>query len=113
MIRSSVDHLEDIRSAIDDILTFVEGYTYEHFEDDKKTQYAVIRALEVIGEASKNVSSDVRSQYPSVPWREMASMRDRLIHAYFGVDTRIVWDTIQQDLLSLGTSISSILDDLD
>lgn len=113
MIRSSVDHLEDIRSAIDDILTFVEGYTYEHFEEDKKTQYAVIRALEVIGEASKNVSSDVRSQYPSVPWREMASMRDRLIHAYFGVDTRIVWDTIQQDLPSLGTSISSILDDLD
>ncbi|SES77528.1 Uncharacterized conserved protein, contains HEPN domain [Methanococcoides vulcani] len=113
MIRSSVDHLEDIRSSIDDILTFVEGYTYERFEDDKKTQYAVIRALEVIGEASKNVSSDVRSQYPSVPWREMASMRDRLIHAYFGVDTRIVWDTIQQDLPSLGSSISLILNDLD
>jgi uncharacterized protein with HEPN domain len=72
--------------------------TFERFVKDKKTVDAVVRNLEIIGEATKNIPESARKQYPSVPWRDMAGMRDRLIHGYFGVNLDVVWKTVKERL---------------
>jgi len=74
---------------------------YEDFEADRKTINAVIRSLEIICEAAKKIPTEVRVRYPQIPWNEIAGMRDKLIHEYFGVDLEIVWETIQSDLTDL------------
>ncbi|AAM30860.1 HepT-like ribonuclease domain-containing protein [Methanosarcina mazei] len=104
------DYIEDILNALLDIQDFIAEYSYEQFVNDRKTQYAVIRAIEIIGEASKNLPLEIREKYRAVPWRDMATMRDRLIHGYFGVDLIILWDTAQQDipLLSRFSNLSLV-----
>ena len=96
--RDEGDYIEDIFDAMLDIQEFTAEYSYDQFVNDRKTQYAVIRAIEIIGEASKNLPLEIREKYRAVPWRDMATMRDRLIHGYFGVDLIILWDTAQQDI---------------
>jgi len=88
-----LDYLQDILDAIISIKEFLEDVDYESFRNDKKTQYAVIRALEIIGEASKKVPIEVRDNYAVIPWRSITGMRDKLVHDYFGVDTEVVWNT--------------------
>jgi len=75
---------------------FVENLSFEEFAAGLKTSYAVIRCIEIIGEAAKNVPDDVRDQYPNVPWKEMAGMRDIVIHLYFGVDPQKVWRAVKE-----------------
>ena len=111
--REAGDYIEDILDAMLDIQEFTAEYSYAQFVDDRKTQYAVIRAIEIIGEASKNVPMEVREKYRHIPWRDMATMRDRLIHGYFGVDLIIVWDTIQQDIPPLIPMFRSLLDEIE
>jgi uncharacterized protein with HEPN domain len=103
------DYVRDIAESIQDAQGFVQDYTFEDFRRDRKTIYAVIRAIEVIGEAAKNIPEPIRSKYPDIPWRDMAGMRDKLIHAYFGVDLEVLWKTIQQDLPALKRMISEML----
>lgn len=103
------DYLEDIFEAIESIDEFIRGMTYEEFSVDKKTKYAVVRSLEVIGEASKNIPDSVRAQYPDVPWKDMAGMRDKVIHYYFGVDYMVVWKTITDDVQFIKPIISGML----
>ncbi len=98
MIREYKDYLVDIIDAIDKAESFVKGMTAETFEKDAKTIFAVVRAFEIMGEAVKRIPSSVRNKYKNVPWKEMAGMRDKLIHEYFGVKPRVVWKTIKQDL---------------
>ncbi len=88
-------YLSDIVAAMDSIERFVEGMTSEQFQQDDKTASAVIRKFEIIGEASRNIPEEVKLRHPDVPWKEMAGMRDRLIHAYFGIDYNLVWLTIK------------------
>jgi hypothetical protein len=76
---------------------------YTSFESDRKTRDAVVRNLEVIGEAAKNLPEEIRRQYPDVNWKVVAGMRDRLIHEYFGVSIRITWETIKKDLPRLSS----------
>ncbi len=109
MKRDSHLYLKDILDAAESIAKFVEGMTFEEFSKDDKTASAVIRKFEIIGEATKQIPENVRQKYPSVPWREMAGMRDRLIHFYIGIDYRLVWETIQTRLPQLRSTIHGIL----
>ena len=92
------DYINDLTEACDDILSFTKGMSYSDFASDKKTINAVIRSLEVIGEATKNLPESFRSNYPDVPWKQMAGMRDKLIHNYFGIDIQMVWQAVEKHI---------------
>ena len=106
-----LDYLNDILDSIISIKEFLIGIDYDSFYADKKTQYAVIRALEIIGEASKKVPMEVRKIYTDIPWRSISGMRDKLIHDYFGVDIEVVWNTANTKILSLEDEIRKIISD--
>ena len=105
-------YLRDIFTAMVAIQEFIEGMNFETFEADDKTASAVIRKLEIIGEATKNVPEEIRRKHPQVPWRQMAGMRDQLIHAYFGVDYSLVWETVKDQIPLLQPVIAQIIKDL-
>jgi len=110
--RSTLDYLDNILDAAGKIETFTRGMSYEEFSGDDKTVYAVTRALEVIGEATTCIPRQVRERYPSLPWSEMAGMRDKLIHAYFGINRAIIWRTVRDDIPPLRPAVQRLLDDL-
>ena len=83
--------------------------TYEEFVTDEKSNFAVVRALEIVGEATKRLPAELKSRYPALPWREMAGMRDKLAHDYFGVNLEVVWDTAVQEAPGLEAEIRSLL----
>ncbi|MBC7224303.1 MAG: DUF86 domain-containing protein [Anaerolineae bacterium] len=101
--------LRDIREAIRRIEDYTAAMTYEAFLDDTRTQDAVLRNLEVLGEAAKRVSPALRNKHPEIPWREMARLRDRLIHHYFGVNLDIVWHVATVDLRGVAAQVEGIL----
>ena len=104
-------YLEHVRDAIARILDYTsQGKAY--FEHDGKTQDAVVRNLEIIGEAVKNVSNELREKQRTVPWRRLAGMRDKLIHEYFGVNLAIVWEVVAQELPKLSGQVSEILNEM-
>jgi len=87
-------YFDDILIAIGRILEYTQGYGFIDFKRDYKTVDAVIRNFEIIGEAAKNIPDEIKEQYPDVPWIEMYSLRNRISHAYFGIDYEIIWDII-------------------
>lgn len=101
--------LEDINDALEMISQYVEGMDYVSWEKDRKTIDAVIRNIEIIGEAASKVPENIQEQYSEVPWYQMKGMRNILIHEYFGVDINVLWKTIHGDLPSLKTKIDRIL----
>ncbi|MDE3090736.1 MAG: DUF86 domain-containing protein [Chloroflexota bacterium] len=107
-----VDYLRDILDATRKARRFVEGLDFDDFVIDDEKVYAVRLALEIIGEAVKKVPRSVRERYPQVPWREVAGMRDKLAHEYFGVNLVRVWQTVQDDLPLLETTVEKMLADL-
>ena len=109
--RIIIDYLNDILNSIVNIKSFLKDIDYLTFKEDIKTQYAVIRALEIIGEASKKIPKEVKENNSWIPWRFMAGMRDKLIHDYFGVDTEVVWNTATEDILKLEEDIKNIVSD--
>jgi uncharacterized protein with HEPN domain len=101
-------YLDDILSSIDKIRQYTAGTTFEDFRNDEKCMDAVIRNLEVIGEAVKNLPQEVRDKHPEPEWKKMAGIRDILAHEYFGVDAEIIWDILQNKLPVLKSQIDKI-----
>lgn len=110
--RISIDYLYDIIDAIKKAEIFVEGMSFPDFEQDIKTQFAVIRSIEIIGEAAKKISDEIKTQFPRTPWKEICGIRDKLIHDYFGVDIDVIWQTLMQDLPTLKNDIEEIIESL-
>ena len=109
MSRDSDIYLEDILEAIDRIQEYVQDVTRETFEADRMRIDAVIRNLEIIGEAVKQVPDSVRGKYPSIAWRKIAGLRDILIHKYFDVNLEVVWSVVQSNIPILKIEIQQIL----
>jgi uncharacterized protein with HEPN domain len=107
--REYLDYLKDILDALEKIENFTIGQDFESFVKDDKTTFAVIRALEIIGEAARKIPKSIRTRYANIPWQDMAGMRDKLIHDYFGVDLQVVWKTLQTDLPPLKGIIEEII----
>jgi len=91
--RDYLDYLQYILAMMEKIEDFTAGMTQEDFVEDEMAHFAVIRAMEVMGEATKNVPLEVRQKYPEIPWKKMAGLRDKVIHGYFGVDLFIIWES--------------------
>lgn len=98
MNRISLDYVEDIADAMANARSFVEGMDYTGFAADARTHTAVVRAIEIMGEATKNVPPEIQDRFPDVPWREMAGMRDKVTHSYFRIRLEVVWDTVTVDI---------------
>jgi len=107
------DYLQDILDSINDVESFILGMGFDEFKGDRKTINAVVRSIEVIGEASKRIPRSLKAKYKEVPWREMAGMRDKLIHEYFGVDVEILWKTAKDDIPPLKQVIQNMMKGLE
>jgi uncharacterized protein with HEPN domain len=110
MRRDASLYLSDIIESMDDAVRFIEGMKYEDFLKDKKTMRAVIGCIEIIGEATKQVPEDLREKKPEVPWKNMARMRDKCMHVYFGVDYGIVWGTVTKNIPAARPMIAELLE---
>ena len=103
--RGDIEFLIDIDEAIRRIEFYAQDTNYENFLEDIKTQDAVIRNLEIIGEAAKNITDKLKEKHPQILWKDLAGIRDKLIHHYFGVNLEIVWTVIDEDLPQLRKDI--------
>jgi uncharacterized protein with HEPN domain len=110
--REVIDFLEDTLNAMEKAELFITDMTYEEFLKDEKTIFAVIRAIEVIGEALKHVPSELRQKFSDIPWRDITGMRDILVHEYFGVDLETVWETVKTDIPSIKPLLVELLDNI-
>ena len=97
-MKDDLTYIEHINECIDKIKRFTSQLTWEDFNSNEMVQDAVIRNIEIIGEAAKQISNKFREQYTDIPWKEITGMRDKLIHDYMGVDTEIVWNTVRTDI---------------
>lgn len=105
--------LADIVEAVDEIEEFTSGMDFTAFLNDRKTRKAVVKNIEIIGEAAKHVPDEIKASYPDIQWRVIAGMRDRLTHGYFGIDYEIVWDVVGNRLIDLRDAIRKILVEID
>ena len=112
MKRDVTLYVRDIVRNMQDAEEFIHGMSYDHFAIDKKTFNAVLRSIEVIGEAAKHVPESVRNKYPAVPWKEMAGMRDKVIHFYFGVNYKRVWLVVKNDIPKIRPFIVNVFKEL-
>jgi uncharacterized protein with HEPN domain len=107
--RDISDYLDDIATAINEAEEFTSNMTYETCASDRKTVNAVIRSLEVLGEATKRIPASFRQKHPDIPWSKMAGMRDVLIHDYMGVDLKTVWKVVKERLPELNSLLATLV----
>ncbi|MFQ6128535.1 MAG: DUF86 domain-containing protein [Thermoplasmata archaeon] len=113
MRRTYRDYVEDILSSLQEVEDFTMDMDFESLIADRKTINAVIRSLEVMGEAAKKMPDSIRDRYPEIPWKRIAGMRDKLIHEYHGVDLEIVWEVIRKEAPPLKPLFEKILKEMD
>ena len=113
MKREVGDYIQDIVEAMENAENFLADMSYDDFIHDTKTLYAVTRALEIIGEAVKKIPDEVRSKYPHIPWKQMAGMRDKVIHEYFGVSPKRIWETVKRDIPAVRPIFEKMLKEID
>jgi uncharacterized protein with HEPN domain len=113
MKRDVVLYVKDILENIELAEEFAKEVNYEEFVDDKKTNHAVIRCIEIMGEAAKNVPQSIREKYPQIPWKDIAGMRDKIIHFYFGVNLKRVWLVLKDDIPKLKPLVQKVLKDME
>ena len=109
MSRIYIDYLRDMLENANRAMQFTEGMNFEIFSKDEKTIYAVIRAIEVIGEATRNIPDKIRTKYPEIPWRDASNMRNKLVHRYFGINLEVIWQTLNEDLPLLADTLQEII----
>ena len=107
------DYLQDILDAVNDIESFVGDMSCQDFKKDKKTLNAVVRSIEIIGEASKNIPGALKAKHKELPWKQMTGMRDKLIHAYFGVDVETLWKAVKENIPPLRQLVRKMLHDIE
>ncbi|MGB9758453.1 MAG: DUF86 domain-containing protein [Thermoproteota archaeon] len=110
MKKDDLVYLNHILDAISKIEVYTRDITYEQFMSNSLIQDGVVRQLEIIGEATKRLSNNIKEKHPEIPWKDIAGMRDKLIHEYFGVDLDAVWDTIKKDIPDLKTKLQTIME---
>ncbi len=103
------DYINDILESINDIESFIKGWTFEDFIGDKKTFNAVVRSIEIIGEASTNIPQEICDEAPDIPWAKMKGMRNRLAHEYCGTDSDVLWKTASKDIPALKAEVENLL----
>ncbi len=111
MARDELVYLRHILDAINTVEEYLQGVTESRFNNTRLLQDGVIRQIEIVGEAARHISKDIRRTYSEVPWQDVTGMRDKLIHDYFGVDIEKVWLTAQEDLPVLKQQVTDILKD--
>lgn len=111
MSNEFLDYIEDIIDAMEKAETAINGVAYERFATDFMINFVVVRALEIVGEATKRLPMSLRDQYPTIPWKDMAGMRDIIIHGYDRVNLKIVWKVVTQDIPQVKPQLLQILTD--
>ncbi len=104
--------IKDILEHIEKMESFIAGMSYEDFIRDTKTNFAVVRCVEIVGEAAKNIPDSIREKYKQVPWKYLTGMRDKIAHFYFGIDLKRVWEVSTVKLPPLKPDIQQILADI-
>jgi len=108
MIKDDLAYIDHILDCIRKINEFSSGLSLKEFKTNELVQDAIIRNIEIIGEASKKISNETKQTHYKIPWKEIAGMRDKLVHDYLGVDAIVVWKTIKEDIPTLQREISEI-----
>jgi uncharacterized protein with HEPN domain len=105
--------VKDILDAIDKIEEFIGNMEYGEFIQDDKTSTAVVKKIEIIGEAIKNIPKDVRVKYNAIPWKDIVGMRNKITHNYFKIDYEIVWNVVKEKLPALKIQVEQVLKEMD
>ncbi len=113
MRRTYRDYVQDILTSLQEIEEFTKEMDFESFAKDKKTVNAVIRSLEVMGEAVKKIPKEIRDKYPEIPWKYIAGMRDKLIHEYHGIDLEIIWEVVKKEAPPLKPLFEKLLSEVE
>lgn len=110
MKRDYLVYIDDMLDAMEKAEVAVSGVEYDRFVDDFMINFVVVRALEIVGEATKRLPIEFRDQYPAIPWKKMAGMRDRIIHGYDNVNLDVVWQVVQKEVPRVKPLLQQILD---
>lgn len=109
MAKSPIPYLLHIRDAIETITGYIDNFNFDQFKSDQKTQDAVIRQLEIIGEAAAKLENELKAEHPEIPWREIADFRNVLAHEYWDIDVEVVWKVATEEVLDLKKALLPIL----